>query len=989
MKGQRTKQQNRSALLTITVVLLMLVVTMIGLTAVVSADVTGQEVLDIKAEYFEGEGITFENGIFSKEYNGTTDASLTAKDDAGLPAGVSINVTSATFGSANAGDTTLTVTYEITGENAWKYGATGAAITFNAKITPKTLSGATATVTYNPNGITLNECTVGNDVISLNALNIGVINANAAAEEITVNAISGNYFIPTINVKVNPVEIDSVLWVVNGAQSAGDIAFTYGSVDLKAFVNFADTSIMLVLDAGAPNAQSWANGNAGTYSIKPVIPAAYNGNYVFANGADAAKEVKINPLKVYVSMSDSTVIGDGKNNYSISVDGYIKGKNGNQSIPAEALAQVKYQVNGSAFTGLTYGKATVDAIFTNGNYEFLNKDESSIQGGKLTATLKVLRNEKIFDVLDEDGTKVGEVILASPDGFSDEVIAKVTALKGFPKITKNKYNMVYNVKIENAENQTFTLYIPLTETVFGSRIDALGVDTLCVYEAATKTLTSATKASKGYTVMLGEGFYQVDGFAGEATFVIAPDYNAPFFQTVWGILLIIVLVIAILVTMCYVGLYLRRILETREATATVIDTIGELPESEPVETKEEIDVDAVVEENLNEIAESIENEAEESEVVDEAALDEAVEESIQALVEEATEIVLDEEPVASEEVVEDVVATAAEEVIEEAAEEVVETAAEEVVEAPVEEIVEAAAEEVVEAAAEEVVEAAAEEVVEAAAEEVVEAAAEEVVEAAAEEVVEAAAEEVVTDSDDDNDDNDDNDDGDDAVEAVSMVEDDDASFGFGANVDPSTFVDVKDDAEAYQAMLDREARGEIKIVYRYKKSFQSKLAQSQGNVQDYYSELKNALLTFKGVKNRLSWNYEAFNKGRAHVAKMDAKSKTLYLYLALDPAQFAETKYSIVDVSGKRKYATTPTLMKIKGERKFKHALELIEKLCGEQLELVKVEAENVDYRVERMTIDEMVDAGLMKKSAGYVVLSSDAEAVAADAQVETAPEQN
>ena len=81
--------------------------------------------------------------------------------------------------------------------------------------------------------------------------------------------------------------------------------------------------------------------------------------------------------------------------------------------------------------------------------------------------------------------------------------------------------------------------------------------------------------------------------------------------------------------------------------------------------------------------------------------------------------------------------------------------------------------------------------------------------------------------------------------------------------------------------------------------------------------------------------------------------------------------------------------MKIKGERKFKHALELIEKLCGEQLELVKVEAENVDYRVERMTIDEMVDAGLMKKSAGYVVLASDVEAVAADAQVETAPEQN
>jgi 3-oxoacyl-[acyl-carrier-protein] synthase III len=136
--------------------------------------------------------------------------------------------------------------------------------------------------------------------------------------------------------------------------------------------------------------------------------------------------------------------------------------------------------------------------------------------------------------------------------------------------------------------------------------------------------------------------------------------------------------------------------------------------------------------------------------------------------------------------------------------------------------------------------------------------------------------------------------------------------------------------------------------------------------------LKNALLTFKGVKNRLSWNYEAFNKGRVHVEKMDAKSKTLYLYLALDPTQFDDTKYGVVNVSAKRRYASTPTLIKIKGERKFKHALELIEKLCGEQMELNKVEAEKVDYRVARMTIDEMVDAGLMKQSAGYIILPTE-----------------
>ena len=63
----------------------------------------------------------------------------------------------------------------------------------------------------------------------------------------------------------------------------------------------------------------------------------------------------------------------------------------------------------------------------------------------------------------------------------------------------------------------------------------------------------------------------------------------------------------------------------------------------------------------------------------------------------------------------------------------------------------------------------------------------------------------------------------------------------------------------------------------------------------------------------------------------------------------------------------------------------------SEQMELAKVEAENVDYRVARMTIEEMVDAGLMKQSAGYIVLMPETEpaAIPADASVETASEQN
>ncbi len=507
MKGQRTKQQNRSVLFTITTVLLMLVITMIGLTAVVSAE-DGQARLNITANNFaEATGLEYENGVFYKVYDGTTDVALkqdkvvTLTEADGIQAGheVKVEFTSASFNSANVNEATkIDVEFKLTGKDAGLYYAH--AVSFNAMIKPRERD-YTFTVTYSPNGIKFEN--VSGTITGLNGEQVTVfLNAdlgllNASDTAYAMNGIAttdnANYVVPTVMVMVNPIVVTEITWV-------GSDTWTYGSEAIKAYAN-GDLNIF-VLNPGAPKAEDWEKGNVGKYTIEAKLLDAYKGNYDLDSNLSSltlTKDVTIAPLKVYVSMSDSTIIGNGKTNYSITVDGYIKGKDGNLPIPVEALHQISYQVNGAAFSGFTFGEATVEAIFTNGNYEFLNKNERRIEDGKLTATLKVLRDEKIFDVLDEDGNKVGEVILASPEGFSDSVTAKITALKGFPKITKNKYNMVYNVKINGAEDgQTFTLYIPLTETVFNGRSDDLGIDTLCVYEAATKTLTSATKASKGY-----------------------------------------------------------------------------------------------------------------------------------------------------------------------------------------------------------------------------------------------------------------------------------------------------------------------------------------------------------------------------------------------------------------------------------------------------------------------------------------------------------
>ncbi|MBQ3640246.1 MAG: hypothetical protein II955_06975, partial [Clostridia bacterium] len=214
-----------------------------------------------------------------------------------------------------------------------------------------------------------------------------------------------------------------------------------------------------------------------------------------------------------------------------------------------------------------------------------------------------------------------------------------------------------------------------------------------------------------------------------------------------------------------------------------------------------------------------------------------------------------------------------------------------------------------------------------------------------------------------------------AEETTVAAEDDEApAFSDGGNLE---YIDVKDEPEAYAALLAQAEAGEIRLVTRYRQSYESRLVLSKDPIQDYYSGIKNALLSYKGVKSRISWANETFRQGRNHIAKIIVKTSSLYIYLALDPEQLAGTKYesAVTVLSGRKKFETVPVLLKIKGERKYKYALEMIAMVCGDKLALPpnKKFAET-DYKRPVQSLDEMVESGLVRKLVAAAPLEESAE---------------
>ncbi len=132
---------------------------------------------------------------------------------------------------------------------------------------------------------------------------------------------------------------------------------------------------------------------------------------------------------------------------------------------------------------------------------------------------------------------------------------------------------------------------------------------------------------------------------------------------------------------------------------------------------------------------------------------------------------------------------------------------------------------------------------------------------------------------------------------------------------------------------------------RYNRSFIARITQGDKDLKARYSELKNCLMVYKGMKSRVSWKKEVFHVGRKSVAAFVVRGKTLCLLLSTDASLFDGTKYKVVDVSGGKEKALS-CMFRITSDRKCAYAKELID-IVAAGFNIAKQD----DYKVADFTL--------------------------------------
>ena len=135
---------------------------------------------------------------------------------------------------------------------------------------------------------------------------------------------------------------------------------------------------------------------------------------------------------------------------------------------------------------------------------------------------------------------------------------------------------------------------------------------------------------------------------------------------------------------------------------------------------------------------------------------------------------------------------------------------------------------------------------------------------------------------------------------------------------------------AFSRALLTSAAGEM-IFLRLRRSFLARIALADEGVRALFATVRAQLLTFRGVRERVSWGGASYYCGRVLLARVVANTKSLAVSLAADPQEAARAGVHFRDLSDRRRFAAVPVRCKVTGERSLRAALSLVRAIAERQ----------------------------------------------------------
>lgn len=134
------------------------------------------------------------------------------------------------------------------------------------------------------------------------------------------------------------------------------------------------------------------------------------------------------------------------------------------------------------------------------------------------------------------------------------------------------------------------------------------------------------------------------------------------------------------------------------------------------------------------------------------------------------------------------------------------------------------------------------------------------------------------------------------------------------------------------------------LVRRKPLSFENRVRKSNDDLKRRYSEIKNHLLSYKGITSRMSHRFDTFRRGRKVVTKIAVIGNNLKVYLAIDQPTELPSKYYVYDASHIKAYEKVPAFLRVRSDRATKYAKDLITMIM-QDLNLEQIENfESIDY---------------------------------------------